>query len=84
MNVLEIKGSLYDIISKVEDKNLLLRIYDALEDVVKFNSQDSELSPTQQAALEAALEAAIQESLDDANLIDHEDAKKMHARWLKQ
>ena len=80
MNVLEIKGSLYDIISKVEDKNLLLRIYDALEDVVKFNSQDSELSPTQQAALEAA----IQESLDGANLIDHEDAKKMHARWLKQ
>ena len=80
MNVLEIKGSLYDLISKVEDKNLLLRLYDALEEIVKFNNQDYELTPAQQAELEAA----IQESFDDANLIDHEDAKKMHSRWLKQ
>ncbi len=80
MNVLEIKGSLHEMISKAEDKNLLLRLYDAMEAVVKFNSQDYELTPTQQAELEAA----IQESYDDANLIDHEDAKKMHARWLKQ
>lgn len=79
MNVLEIKGSLHDIISKAEDKNLLLRMFDALQDVVRFNNEDYELTPTQQAELEAA----IQESFNDANLIDHEDAKKMHARWLK-
>jgi hypothetical protein len=49
-----------------------------MEAVVKFNSEDYELTPSQQAELEAA----IQESYDDANLIDHEDAKKMYARCI--
>lgn len=80
MNVLEIKGSLHDIISKVDDKNLLLRILEAFQEVVIFQDNDIELTPAQQAQLEKAIE----ESYDEPNLINHEDAMKIHARWLKR
>ena len=80
MNVLEIKGSLHDIISKVEDKNLLLKMFDAFQDVLRFQDTDFQLTDDQQKQLEAAIE----ESYDEANLIDHEDAMKIHARWLKR
>ena len=80
MNVLEIKGSLHDIISKVEDKNLLLKMFDAFQDVIRFQETDADLTPDQQKQLEAAIE----ESYDEAQLIDHEEAMKIHARWLKR
>ena len=80
MNVLEIKGSLHDIISKVEDKNLLLKMFDAFQDVLRFQDTDFQLTDDQQKQLEAAIE----ESYDEANLIDHEDAMKIHARWLRR
>ena len=80
MNVLEIKGSLHDIISKVEDKNLLLKMFDAFQDIIRFQDTDFQLTHDQQKQLEAAIE----ESYDEANLIDHEDAMKIHARWLRR
>ena len=80
MNVLEIKGSLHDIISKVEDKNLLLKMFDAFQDILRFQDTDFQLTDDQQKQLEAAIE----ESYDEANLIDHEDAMKIHARWLRR
>ena len=80
MNVLEIKGSLHDLISQVEDKGMLLKMYEAFQEVLRFQDTDIELTPAQQVELEKA----ISESYDEANLIDHEDAKKIHARWLKR
>ena len=80
MNVLEIKGSLHDIISKVEDKNLLLKMFDAFQDIIRFQDTDMDLTPDQQKQLEVAIE----ESYDEVHLIDHEDAMKIHARWLKR
>lgn len=80
MNVLEIKGSLHDIISKVDDKNLLLKMFEAFQDIIRFQETDMDLTPAQQKELEAA----IKESYDEANLIDHEDAMKIHARWLRR
>lgn len=80
MNVLEIKGSLHDIISQVDDKNLLLRMFESYQDIIRFQDTDSDLTLLQQTELEEA----IKESYDEANLIDHEDAMKLHARWLKK
>ena len=80
MNVLEIKGSLHELISRVEDKSMLLKMFEAIQDVARFQDTDVELTSAQQAELEAA----IAESYDDANLIDHEEAMKIHAKWLKR
>ena len=77
MNVLEIKGSLHDIISNVDDKSLLLKMFEAFQDIIRFQDTDNDLTPLQQEQLEVA----IKESYDEANLIDHEDAMKIHARW---
>ena len=47
-----------------------------------FETTDSdwwdELPPEQQARLQKSIE----ESYDPKNLIDHEDMKKKHAKWL--
>ena len=48
MNVLEIKGSLHDIISKVEDKSLLLKMFEAFQDIIRFQETDNILTPAQQ------------------------------------
>ena len=80
MNVLEIKGSLHDIIAQVDDKSLLLRMFESFQDIIRFQDTDNDLTPIQQEELEEA----IKESYDEASLIDHEDAMKIHARWLKK
>ena len=80
MNVLEIKGSLHDIIAQVDDKSLLLRMFESFQDIIRFQDTDTDLTPIQQEELEEA----IKESYDEASLIDHEDAMKIHARWLKK
>ena len=55
MNVLEIKGSLHDIISKIDDKNLLLKMFEALQDVIMFQETDVEWTSAQQKQLEEAI-----------------------------
>jgi hypothetical protein len=55
MNVLEIKSSLHDIISQVEGKSLLLRMFEAFQDIIRFQDSDSDLTPIQQAELEEAM-----------------------------
>ncbi len=80
MNVLEIKGSLHNIIAKVDDKNLLLNMFEALQEILTHKETEYQLTVEEQAELESAIE----ESYNEANLIDHEEAMKIHARWLKR
>ena len=56
MNVLEIKGSLHDIISKVDDKSLLLKLFEAFQDIIRFQDTDDVLTPIQQKQLEHLLD----------------------------
>jgi hypothetical protein len=69
MNVLEIKGSLHDIISQINDKSLLMKMFESFQDIIKFQDTDNDLIPIQQAELEAAIKqesnrtAAIRERL---------------------
>jgi hypothetical protein len=69
MNVLEIKGSLHEIISQVNDKSLLMKMFESFQDIIRFQDTGNDLTSIQQAELEAAIKqesnktAAIRERL---------------------
>ncbi|HMQ49394.1 MAG TPA: hypothetical protein PKA00_18145 [Saprospiraceae bacterium] len=60
MSALEIKGGIYELISKVDDKQLLLKLYKEVADLIAQNQQEqdfwNELSEWQQMELESAIE----------------------------
>jgi hypothetical protein len=83
MSVLELKGELLELISSVNSEEILLKLrknfkkVTATEEVV---TTPYSLTPEQEAELMISLE----ESYDDANMLDIEESKKLHARWLKR
>ena len=82
MSVLELKGSLMDMISSVQNEETLERLINLFKKTVHTQESDwwDELSPQQQRELEEALE----ECNDSSNLISHEEATKQIDRWLKE
>ena len=82
MNDFELRGVLLSLIGKAKRKQLL-RLFEALKGddlLTNFENLPYALSPEQEAELMISLE----ESYNEDNLIDLKDAKKIHARWLKQ
>ena len=84
MSTLEIKGGLYDMISKVNDEKLLRELYEVISDIITENMSETdfwdELSEDQQKELEKAIE----ESYDDNNLIKHETVVNKYKKWLRE
>ncbi len=82
MNILELKGGLHDLIAKIEDEELLQRMYEAVLKVVHQNLDKAdfwdELSPEQQQELEDSLKA----SEDETNWVAHETVMKKYSQWL--
>ncbi len=84
MSTLEIKGGMYDMISKVNDEKLLQELYELISDIITENMSATdfwdELSEDQQKELEKAIE----ESYDDNNLIKHETVVRKYKKWLRE
>ena len=82
MNDLELKGILLSMIGKAK-RNQLIRLFEAFQDDEILTDIDN-LPYALTAEQEAELMISLEESYKDENLVDLEDAKKTHARWLKQ
>ena len=80
MNALAIKVEMFELLAQTYDEAVLLKLYKSMKEVFETTDSDwwDELPPEQQARLQKSIE----ESYDPANLIDHEDMKKKHAKWL--
>ena len=83
MNTLELKGSLLDLISKVDDNRRLARLFEAYHEIfaTEDNSDWWDDLPNEQ---KFRLTKSIEESYETKNLIDHEEMKKKHAKWLRK
>ncbi len=84
MNALELKVTMFELITQTRDETILRQLYQKMTEVfeVKDDEIDSlayALTPEQEADLMVSLE----ESFDEKNLMDISEAKKQHARWLK-
>ena len=80
MNVLAIKVEMFELLAQTYDEAVLLKLYKSMKEVFETTESDwwDELSTEQQTRLQKSIE----ESYDPENLIDHEDMKKKHAKWL--
>ncbi len=75
MNILEIKGSLFDLLWQVDDAETLLKIRKSVAEIIEDAKMDGadwwdELLPEQQVKLERALNDAEK----GKNLVSHEKA----------
>ena len=82
MNTLELKGSLLDLISKANDNTRLARLFEAYNEI--FTTDETDWWDELPAEQQARLNQSIEESYDPKNLIDHEEMKKRHAKWLRK
>ena len=83
MNTLELKGSLLDLISRANDNTRLARLFEAYNEIFATDDDSDwwdDLPVEQQVRLTQSIEA----SYDPKNLIDHEEMKKKHAKWLRK
>ena len=81
MNVLELKGSIFELIARIDNPKSLHRVHEFLEHF-NDNSDDEwdEVPPVHQ---ERILNA-YKDSFNSDNWVDHEDVKKQHAKWLQK
>ena len=82
MNVLELKGELHDMLSAVNNEQILLRLKQVFRQVTEEELYDNDFALT--AEQEQELAEAIEETYHEENLVSHEDALKKLSRWLKK
>lgn len=84
MNATEMKVEMFEFIASLQGEQSMSIAYAKIKEAQSEIDGEidwwDDLSPEQQKRLEKSLA----ESYDEKNLIDHEDAKKIHARWLKK
>jgi hypothetical protein len=82
MSVLELKGELLDMLSAVNNEQILLRLKQAFRQVTEEELYDNDFALTVEQEKELA--EAIEETYHEENLVSHEDALKGLSRWLKK
>ena len=83
MNTLELKGSLLDLISRANDNTRLARLFEAYSEIFATDD-DSDWWDDLPVEQQARLTKSIENSYDPKNLIDHEEMKQKHAKWLRK
>jgi len=82
MTTLELKGGMMEMITKVQDKSALERLYRIISEFIIQNLDDTDgwdaLTPEQRAEIEDA----FAESLHPQNLVSHEAMMKKYEKWL--
>jgi hypothetical protein len=81
MKVLELKNAILSDLADVNDEQSLLRVYRYLSKILQRESSDwwDDLTPEQQAELDAAIE----ESFHEENLVDNEVVFKKYEKCLQ-
>ena len=80
MNTIELKQSFHHLIDSIDNENLLIHFYDLLKK--RSTAKDGQLwnKLTEQEQKELIL--SLDESKNPENLIDHEEMKLKHEKWL--
>jgi hypothetical protein len=86
MNVLELKGSIIDMVAHLESPKELTRLRTLINDFVKspdeFEAYDDTYSLTPEQEIE--LDEAIKQTYDPTQLVPHEEVIKKMRQWLKE
>lgn len=83
MNDYEIKGLLLSLIGKAKRKQLIHFVENLKQDISIANTDIDNLPYALTPEQEAELMISLEESYHEDNMINLEESKKLHARWLK-
>lgn len=80
MNTIELKQSFHHLIDSIDNKDLLINFYDLIKK--RTTAKEGKLwnNLTEQEQQELIL--SLDESKNPENLIDHEEMKIKHKKWL--
>ncbi|MDP3914969.1 MAG: hypothetical protein Q8R96_14660 [Bacteroidota bacterium] len=80
MNTIELKQSFHHLIDSIDNENLLINFYDLIKK--RSSAKEGQLwnKLTDQEQKELLL--SLEESKNPENLIDHEEMKMKHKKWL--
>jgi hypothetical protein len=80
MNAVELKQSFHHLIDSIDNENLLINFYDLIKK--RSSAKEGQLwnKLTNQEQKELIL--SLEESKNPENLIDHEEMKLKHKKWL--
>jgi TRAP-type C4-dicarboxylate transport system substrate-binding protein len=80
MNVLELKGSLFEAVSHIQNETALYKILNFVQKTAKEDSQDWWQSLP--SSVQAEIEEAYLESEDESMLLPHDEVSKKYEKWL--
>ena len=80
MSVLELKSELHEIIVMLQSEEALLKILESAKQAV----EDEDLWDLLSTSQVEKLKQSIENSRDKNQLLNHEDVKKKHAKWLSK
>ncbi len=79
MESLLVRSKFHELIDKVENLDLLERFYEAFKSA---SNEKSGVWDTLSPDVQEYISQAYKESLDEMNLLSHEDVKKQFSKWL--
>ena len=82
MNILELKGSIYEMIAGVQNEAILLKLRDEFKRILDEDKNETELEALLSEEQIIRLKKNIAHSRTASDLIDHEDVKKKYDKWF--
>lgn len=83
MSVLELKGGIMELISRLDDEQALANLYKYAAKAVNETAPDADWWDELSADQQKELTLAVDESYDEANLVSHEKAMEKLSKWRK-
>ncbi len=80
MNATELKKNFHNLIDSIDNENLLMDFYDIIKSRAK--TSDGQLWARLNKNEQEELLIAFEESENPDHLIDHDQMKKKHRKWL--
>jgi len=84
MSTLELKGGMYELISKINDEEVLIKLYEMIGEVVAQNLEETDFWDELTQEQQKELELAIQESHNQENLTTHHIVVEKYSKWLSR
>ncbi len=80
MNTIELKKSFHNLIDSINNENLLMSFYELMKK--RFSSTEGQLWNRLSKQEQEDLLLALEESDEEENLINNEEMKIKHKKWL--
>ncbi len=84
MNTLELKGSIYELVSKVNDVQLLEELYFLIQEFIQQKKSSGDWWDSLTDSEQSELEEAIKASYDENNWVTNEEARETIHQWLNK